>query len=148
MKDRIQEFLSIPKVSARSKAADLKPKTKMNYALRLLQVMEKMQVAPKQFLEECNRSRKQVLTRVKTALGESQEHSVSVIHQQLLRLSTVILIQNVQLAQLSSQSPLKAANSMNSSGSNAGSIIMVSTSNQSIQPNAVAWTAQMLKRGT
>ena len=68
MKDRIQEFLTLPEVSARNQAVDLKPKRKTNYALRLLQAMEKMQVSPKQFVEECNRSRKQVLTRVKTAL--------------------------------------------------------------------------------
>lgn len=43
MKGRIQEFLTLPEVSAWSKAADLKPKTKTNYALRLLQVMDACQ---------------------------------------------------------------------------------------------------------
>ena len=82
MGERITAFLAIPQVSEWYKAADLKPRTKQNYALHLMQTFDKLGIPPSQFLEECNASRKQVLGRIKVALGELREHSASVAFQQ------------------------------------------------------------------
>ena len=82
MEDRINEFLKSPEVSAWHKAADLKPRTKENYTLRLLQVFDEMHISPGQFLQECDSNRKQLLGRIKTVLGEVRERSASIAHQQ------------------------------------------------------------------
>jgi hypothetical protein len=82
LKDRIDLFVQTPEVSAWYKAADLKPRTQQNYALRLLQIFDKMEIQPGEFLKECDSNRKQLLGRIKTALGEVREHSASIAHQQ------------------------------------------------------------------
>ncbi|MGA2971918.1 MAG: hypothetical protein ABSE39_04740 [Candidatus Bathyarchaeia archaeon] len=81
-KDRINQFIQIPEVSTWFKAADLKLGTRENYALRLMQLFGEMNISPPQFLQECNSNRKQVLSRIKIALGGVREHSASVAHQQ------------------------------------------------------------------
>ncbi len=80
--ERIQVFTQIPEVSAWYKAADLKPRTRENYSLRLMQLLERMQLSPTQFLKECDSNRKQILGRIKQVLGEVREHSASIAHQQ------------------------------------------------------------------
>ena len=82
MKDELDAFRQIPEVSKWIKAADLKPTTKENYALRLLQLFERMKITPAQFLQDCNSNRKQLLNRIKVTLGEVREHSASVAFQQ------------------------------------------------------------------
>ena len=82
LKDRIDLFVQTPEVSAWYKAAHLKPRTRQNYALRLLQLFDKMEIQPGEFLEECNSNRKQILSRIKTTLSEVREHSASIAHQQ------------------------------------------------------------------
>ena len=82
MDERITAFLAISQMSEWYKATDLKPRTKQNYALRLMQTFDKLGIPPSQFLEECNTSRRQVLGRIKVALGELREHSASVAFQQ------------------------------------------------------------------
>lgn len=61
LKDRIDLFVQTPEVSAWYKAADLKPKTRENYALRLLQILDKMGIQPGEFLKQCDSNQKQVL---------------------------------------------------------------------------------------
>jgi hypothetical protein len=70
MKDEIEAFRQIPEISKWIKAADLKPRTKEEYLLRLMHLFEKMQISPTQFLQECNSNRKQLLGRIKVTLGE------------------------------------------------------------------------------
>jgi hypothetical protein len=74
LKDRIDLFIQAPEVSAWYNATDLKPKTRENYALRLMQILECMNISPAQFLQDCNGNRKQLLTRIKIALGKVTEH--------------------------------------------------------------------------
>jgi hypothetical protein len=81
-KEEIQKFLQAPEVSAWIKAADLKPRTKENYALRLMQIFDIMTITPTQFLQDCTNNRKQILGKIKSALGEVREHSASVAFQQ------------------------------------------------------------------
>jgi hypothetical protein len=82
MKDELDAFREIPEVSKWIKAADLRPRTKENYLLRLKQFFDKMTISPAQFLQDCNSNRKQLLGKIKVALGEVREHSASIAHQQ------------------------------------------------------------------
>jgi hypothetical protein len=82
LRERIEQFIQLPEVAAWYKAADLKPRTRGNYSLRLLQIFDAMKLTPTQFLEECNSNRKQVLGRIKAALGEVRVRSASIAHEQ------------------------------------------------------------------
>jgi hypothetical protein len=52
MEDRINDFLKSPEVYAWHKAVDLKPKTRENYTLRLLQVLDEIHISLDQFLQD------------------------------------------------------------------------------------------------
>lgn len=80
--ERIQAFVQIPEISAWHRTVDLKPRSRENYSLRLMQLFDRMQLSPAQFLKDCDSNRKQVLGRIKLALGEVREHSASIAHQQ------------------------------------------------------------------
>lgn len=82
MKDETDAFRQIPEVSKWIKAADLKPRTKENYLLRLMQLFRKMDISPTQFLQDCDGNRKQLLGRIKVTLGEVREHSAAIAHQE------------------------------------------------------------------
>lgn len=82
IRDRLTEFLQNPEVAAWYKAVDLKPRTKDGYLLRLMQFFDRLRISPTQYLKECNGSRKQLLGRIKAALGEVKDHSASLAHQQ------------------------------------------------------------------
>jgi hypothetical protein len=86
MQDRISAFIQIPEVSAWYKAADLKPRTRENYTLRLLQFFDKIEIQPRNFLKQCDSNRKQLLGRIKAVLGEVREHSASIAHHKVLKM--------------------------------------------------------------
>ncbi len=95
LKERITEFVQIPEVSEWYKGTYLKPRTRENYALRLLQIFDRMKISPAQFLHECNYNRKQVLGRIKVALGEVREHSSSIaLHQRAALINFVAYYQD------------------------------------------------------
>jgi nitroreductase len=68
-------------MTMKDETADLRPRTKENYVLRLTQFFKKMNISPAQFLEDCDNN-KQLLGRIKVTLSEVREHSASVADQQ------------------------------------------------------------------
>ena len=67
LNERISKFLRIPEVADWHKAVDLKPKTKAEYTLRLMQILDHMKITPVQYLNDCDKNRKQLLGAVNAA---------------------------------------------------------------------------------